>query len=455
MGSDLEVAEDLHQTTINIIVITTYVASILYIVFAFESYFYISLYREISLLDNIWPRIIFCSIPFIILGVFVQRSKLSPNRKLSLWIPFYCIVNSVSGWIYILPTASEHPSLMLYFSSINSVIFVTIPILLNFTTRLMIQYITQFWLLFVIPLLLVVSSDRTMIIHTVQVFIFDTLLIFGLQYSNYKIRYRKAAKIIDQDKKIGKFMDDIVYNHIKSGHDLDKLEFDNFGFLMAIDIRGYTNLFKNDKPKATGLIRETHKLVHEVIRKYGGRVHKTFGDGFLCYFMENQEQDVDEYINMGDSTQINRNHLFRDCLRSFDEIMSGFRKIKEGLDLPSDMDICAGIDFGLLTFVLVGDGESLEFDMFSDVLPRSNRLEEFSKVLRKLHKPGSYAVISQDAFSFFDPSLLKIEIKKQITNLEPTLIRDYNEIECIYYTDFNSIASLFRRPDSVPRYTSG
>lgn len=72
--------------------------------YGFSSLSFINLYRpDITLWQNLWPRLLFNTIPFLGLAWFLKFAKVSSTVKTWVWAVAWPLIDIFSGWIYVLP----------------------------------------------------------------------------------------------------------------------------------------------------------------------------------------------------------------------------------------------------------------------------------------------------------------------------------------------------------------
>src|SRR4051812_39411077 len=67
--------------------IVTAVISVAYLLFGFASYNFISKFKpDLTLFENVWPRVAFNAFPFILFFFYLTNEKISPVRKINFFI---------------------------------------------------------------------------------------------------------------------------------------------------------------------------------------------------------------------------------------------------------------------------------------------------------------------------------------------------------------------------------
>lgn len=401
----------------------------LYAGFGLASLGFINLYdSSITWVDNFLPRILFVSLPFFILSIFLSKSKATPRIKLHVWLIFFVLINVVSACIHVWPLAMDHPEIILWVAPTNSLIFVGFPFIAGFTGDLIIKWALAFTAFFHLPILMIVSQNEIYLFWFLNQTFLDLVLLagFGVVSTNLRDKIEKALiSEIDASKKF-------LHDDIKANVELaSSEESSRKGFNISIDVRGYTDFCKRNT-KAKDLTKELNSLVRKHARMFGCVLHKSAGDGFIAYRMEKISiSDIEELLESVEKEKLYRSSL-KNMISFFESVCLAFEDIRHKYN-AQELYICGGIDFGTFEFFVVGDQDSLEYDMYSLCIHQAKRLEEFSKVLITEHGPGSYLVLSPQAYEFCNEED-KVSYYETRRNY---LIRNFTEINKVAYLRFN------------------
>jgi class 3 adenylate cyclase len=155
------------------------------------------------------------------------------------------------------------------------------------------------------------------------------------------------------------------------------------GYILAIDIRGYTDLTARNSDEDVGEFTSRYLgMVNETILHYGGFVHKTSGDGHLISF---GIMDVDPPSPA---------ELVLSIVKAFDEIAVKAEAIAEETLIEKYVSIGAAIDFGEIDVRFVNHTSPGEgFDIFGQTIIRCARLEAHTKVIRENFFPQASLLI--------------------------------------------------------------
>lgn len=249
------------------------------------------------------------------------------------------------------------------------------------------------------------------------------ITIFSLEMGTRLKIAKSQAKIKNM------FISSRVEHRIASQSDFMDWEEESLGFILCLDLRGFTRFTKNpDNALACKeIIRSLNSIVRKSVKLFGGEVHKTIGDGFLCYFIDESHDS---------SSFHQRSMQLLNIQSAFEKVFQSFEEIKKQHDVR-DLDLCGAIDFGVISFQVHGDSDSLslEYDISGQVVTRAYRLEEYTKCLRKKEKV-TYLLISQNANQFYSAQLFKDQFKTTKIEITDEKVRDYPEIKEVYAIKF-------------------
>lgn len=404
--------------------------------FGFSSYETISEYLpEVSLLDNVIPRILFISIPCVILSIFLRKSQKSQSLKLQIWVVCYVLLTAACSCIYIWPIAMRDPTILLYYSAINSVIYTLVPFILLLPRGHVALYIACFSLFFWAPILYMSYPEDILFREQLNVYMTFTLWIWIIYKFQFGLLFKKQVDKFRSDCIKNMFISSRVERRISLAEDFGDWNEDTEGFILVLDLRGFTQFSKDPDNTITCkvLLRRLNSIVRKTVHRHGGEVHKSIGDGFLCYFVDDDNKDPLTANLISDSTvRSHRSFQLLNAQRAFISIYEQFQREKKSYDIGS-LDICGGLDFGEISFQIHGDSEfeSIEYDISGQVIARANRIEEYTKYLRQGARV-SYLLISCEAYNFYCPSTFSRDDKAEEVSTSPSPIRNYPEIEKVY-----------------------
>lgn len=433
-----KIDRDVARYSVDRMIALTRYCVVIYLVFGIFSLGSIRKFApEVELWDSVWPRIIFVALPFLGLHFFMKRSTKSEDFKMSLWCVAFSLINAASACVYVWPIAYRHPEIILYFNSVNNVIFVCTGLYLGLPNKNFFFYLSSWCLFFFTPLmLLTMSNDAVFSVVITDVFLYSATLIF------MKKHIKKSYQRPIEDKfSLSKFIDEDVSKAFEEGADLDSLSGRKNIFILQLDVRGYSDFLNandGDDKLLLSFSSELNKLMRGTIKKYAGKTHKTAGDGYLCLFVEPFSTDGIAHLDdIGDATITFRKNQLSLIVKAFHEINLGFKTIleKHGLE---NMWVCGAIHFGQALFEFFGDNHRLEYDVVSKNLALAARLEEFTKRLQIMVGPNNYLVLSVEAWEYFVmiDDLRMVVRQHEFSRVEGDKIRSFENIERVYFIRF-------------------
>lgn len=390
---------------------------------------------------NEWPRLAFNSLPLLLLGAYLRRSKASNRTKLFVWITAFSTILHVAAWIFVWKIALEKTAQILtYVHAANTFLIGLVYAVVAPPKRLMPAVSAIFGTIFLIPLFVVayLSTDRVIFNLTVS----DSLLslITGLFVCNMinKLRVKVATLELEHTAAASKFLGPVVAKAIfeNQAHRLKSVRCK--GFVASIDVRGSTDLQKNDRDRWLTFRKDYFALVSEIVTKNHGYIQKTVGDCHVINFgvmdyapdlsdipgIEAEERAADER---------RLQHTSDSAFRCIEEIMTRFNVLALN-HYPSDGPrLGAGMDKGLVERGVQGDGNLLELDVNGDPVNCSNRLQEYGKVVMDQFAPtSSLLVISPfasdyltDLAGFRRVSTLQNPVRNYVNQIKWVLIREF------------------------------
>ncbi len=416
--------------------------------FAFTAYSFTSLdilrsfEPNLTLWSNLWPRLLFNGLPFLLMARWFHRTKENTNLK-SYWamigIPITFVI---ACFIHALPIMfNGGHELYTFFHGPNVYIITVTMIITSPPPKLLFLQVLTFFVGFVLPLGFVFSNwhENKLLFHT---FVGDYVLLFSITtfiaYQFYKLRLKVARADLETRKSaslfLGSHLADAIYEEKK-----DLLHgYTQKGSILALDIRGYTNFVHNSpSDMAKAFMQGYHELVAKTIGKWGGYIHKSSGDGHIISFglMEKEEDlsdipGVEEESSSADERKMK--HILHHSTRAFEELVKGFDELKRQYGIVLPMLVGAGLSFGEIEVVVRGDDKyRKELDIDGESIVRAVRLESYSKFLNKnISDDSSFLVISPEFERAIDP---KFGIRICYTQTKETAVRDYPWIKFVYF----------------------
>ncbi len=413
-----------------------------YTIFGIEGYGYISKYVPgLSLWDNIWPRLLLNSLPLAILVVWLKRSKISRvETKLFVWFAGFVSIFQCSAWIYVWPTVlSGKPEILSYVTSANTFVYILTFAVLALPNYLVGYFALMMFVVFTLPLWTVAYLGGDTVVFTYV--LNDTLTAVGAGVVVGSVAYSLRRKIIllelKQMSSTEKFLGKTVSRAIFEGRE-DLLERrTKKGFILALDIRGYTQMIQNTEAQKVGYFLNTYQaMVSDLVGQYGGFIHKTMGDGHLISFGLMDDDDVDLSDIPGIETELKQaderraqNALKRTIL-VMDLIAFNTELLAAEMGIPG-IRLGAGLEHGDVELRVFGDSEyRREFDIFGNTIVRATRLQAHTKALLSQVPTGSSLLIASPIAMHYATAELRSRLRETPTDGLP--VRDCADLHSIW-----------------------
>lgn len=411
------------------------------IIYGFQSYDLIKKeIPELTLWENLWPRLAFNFVPAIMFAIWYKKGKQSNVVKAYSTViifPLLLLVGSmIHAWgIFI----DGNIQFYLYFHATNIIVIATSLAISSGPPSLFLFQILGYAIFFFGPFLVLFYNKNLDIFKLIcNDFIFVSVILSSGLYQIHKIRLELAIINILRKNKISPF---IGNNLTKAIYDTKSMEITNYsqdGLIMALDIRGYTKFRQNTDEKIfKAFMVDYNAMATEVIYKNKGYINKTNGDGILASFgVMEQEVDLNDITSLDSELQIaarNRKHeLIKKSIITFEQILSEFEKLKLKYKIDSKFYIGGGLDYGSVeVLIAINSSFRKEYDIDSEVIIRAKRLEAHSKELMIMFDPeSSFLIINSEHINY--PEKIP-QLKIAFTNTPDLEIRDYPEIKSIYY----------------------
>ena len=412
-----------------------------YALFGVESYLYLSHFdANVTLFANIWPRLLYCSLPLAIQSALIFRSKLNPYRKIALWYALFSCVMSISGLIHIWPLALNLNAQVLTFvnaaNAYSLIVLVAIcagDLKANAIIGLMIGVFFFGPLFFVAHL----SGDRVVmnvIMHD-SFFSLASGCLLGLLGN--RLRLRVALLEIDRALKTEKFLGKTVSRAIFENRE-DLLERrTKKGFILALDIRGYTQMIQSNDAQKVGYFLNTYQaMVSDLVGQYGGFIHKTMGDGHLISFGLMDDDDVDLSDIPGIETELKQaddrraQRALKRTILVMDLIAFNTELLAAEMGIPG-IRLGAGLEHGDVELRVFGDSEyRREFDIFGNTIVRATRLQAHTKALLPQAPAGSSLLIASPIAMHYATAELRNRLTETLTDGLP--VRDCTDLHSVW-----------------------
>jgi class 3 adenylate cyclase len=439
----LEIEHKLMQGAVNRASSVSLFFAIAFVLFSFSSFDVLQRFDpDLKIWSNLWPRVIFNGLPFLLLHFYFKRYKRRTKLKLWLWTAALPVVFVSACLIEVWPLImAGNPDIYLFFHASNAMILTLPNIMVAPSPKFLGASILLFLILFVAPLCF-------MLIHLNQISLVKFILgDFAFAFSlsalsaqiNFKLRKALATEDVLKKQKISKFIGQLVSESIFENNESLIQPRQSQAFLMSVDVRGFTNLMSSTNTREASLFKERyHQIVAKVVGDLGGFIHKTHGDGHLISLgLMSKEVDLSDVPGLEtdakNAEKRKREQQLGRAIVIFERIFGQFEQLRDEFKFDSNVCVCAAIDFGEIGLKLLGDPNvRLEFDLEGMVVFRCARLEAYTKTLREVFQSSnSFLILSQMASSH-----LGSEMNFQFYKTDDHAIRDFPDEKVISFKEY-------------------
>jgi class 3 adenylate cyclase len=391
---------------------------------------------DITYFSNTWPRILFNTIPLLLVGLYLRKGKLSDSKKMYLWCGVFPLMLHVASWVQVWPTALHgHPKVLAYCDAANVYLITLLYTVAAPPLRHIAALTTCLLIFFAVPLFFV--AQQTNDVTVLKLMLNDTLsgMTAGVIVCVLVLRLRQriARLELEHEDEAKKFLGETVTKAIfQDRKDLLESRVAT-GYLLCTDVRGYTGLVRNSpRELVVQFMEEYFKLLSETVGNFGGYLHKTVGDGHIISFglmdYEPNLVDIPDLIDEDRRARIQRQHaLVQNATRCFEKTVMGAQYLARMHQLP-EIRISGALDYGDVEIKVVGDSlYRKELDLYGDTVIRCARLQAHTKAIESKFNPtASLLVVSPSASPFIPESLAMVSMA---TKEHP--VRDFPEIKKI------------------------
>jgi len=402
---------------------------------------------ELTLWDNVWPRLLLNSVPYFLLAWMTHKRILSD--RLSAHIGMFAIpfIFMLACMIHVWPLMSHgHSGLYGFVHGPNVFIFVITLLVLSPPTVFLVQLVSGFLVFFGLPVIFILWKGDS--IDLLRIFVSDLIVMvpvtFFLARKIHRMQRRLAVAEHDLKQRVKPFLGQYVASALyENRHDLLR-DRKTQGLILSLDIRGFSRLMRDLGPvELNEFLRLYYALIGRIVQAYGGHVHKSMGDGHLISFGVMDLPDLSDIPDLAEALaqaeERRKNELYAHALQAFFAIEKDFigllqqfpRLSAEGLGLG------AGMAFGDVHLAIYGDeAHKREFEISGETVVLSSRLEQYTKVLRASNSSwqlGFFSVLITDVL----PAVLHKEAALRVWTDHKVLrepIPDFPQVESIWYT---------------------
>lgn len=418
---------------------------IAFAIYGFSSYEFIKLFKpELTLLNNIWPRLLFNSLPLGLMWYFFRNYKSNIKLKAMAWTVGLPLIFVTACLIHVWPIMySGNTDIVLYVHSANAFIIAMSYITVSPPPQYLYFQSLLFAGFFVTPMIWMVDrSGNSILVSTILsdlliAFIVSTFIAIQI----FKLRLKIAVFDYKVKKSAAPFLGDMLTKAIYEQKE-DLLKERNVNALVVmIDIRSFSEFSnKNEVKLVRSLMNEYHATVSKVFSDRGGFLHKTSGDGHMISFgVMDESPDLKDLPGYGDEAitaeiKLNRSR-FLNALSAIATIAYQFDLLKEKYDIAENISLGIGVSEGDVTVSVHGDENRKELDINGKAVILSSRLESYSKIIRNSVAPTSSVVVMQGDLSRHFQDNYRMFKKWDTIDID-LKVRNFPEIDHVYYHVF-------------------
>ncbi|MGE0615215.1 MAG: adenylate/guanylate cyclase domain-containing protein [Bacteriovoracia bacterium] len=392
---------------------------------------------SVTLWQNVVPRLFFCALPFFLLGLFIKKSNASDLTKFNAWVFGFPVILHVTAWIHIWPIALwKSANILTYVNEANLFLYGAVFAGVGPPRRYLVRFCAGLVAIFILPLFVVAFLTWDKVI--LNLLIGDTFLSLStsifVSHMIDKLRAEVAYYKLEKEMAASQFLGPVLSKAIFENQQNRLERVRCRGYIVCIDIRDSTTLQSEFGERWLEFRKRYFALVSQCVSRNHGYIQKTVGDchvinfGVMDYGVDLSDiPGLESELERADDRRLKR--ASDSVFRFFDELFTAF----EGLDRSQIEDrpisLGAGVDKGWVERGVQGDAatNSLELDVNGDPVNCANRLQEYSKYLKRdMEWGGSLLVISPfaaDYISDFSSFL------KHSTTDNP--VRNYNGIKWV------------------------
>ena len=439
-----ELASRLIQGVVNRATTLSFVYAAVFTIYGFSSLSFIQQFDStITLSENVWPRIVFNTLPFLLMGLYLKRGNGRPELKVWIWTVALPGVFLAACLIHIWEIM-WHGSGEIYFyvHAANTFILTTALIVVSPPPKFIVGQTVCFlgFVLLPIAIILFHIGDFKLLQFLVSENLIAIPVVIYMSHLIYQLRYKIAYFDLQKRKQTSSFLGPAIAGAIYEERDFLFESRTAEALVVQMDIRDFTNFYKTrDAALTREFMQGYHALVSREIGRHGGFWHKSVGDAQVITFGA-MDPDVADLSNLpGLETELKEASLrrrrcyFQKGMSAIAEIIENFEALKESLEITDTISLGVGIAYGPLEIRIQGDASfKRELDIDGDVVIRCSRLEAFSKTVRREKAPASSVLI-------VSPELSEAAKEHQCEYwpVKTHGIRNYPDIEYLFYRVFH------------------
>jgi len=405
---------------------STYILALVFSMYSTISTDFLQRYNpSITFWSNFWPRVVFCTTPFLFLALYMRHSQASAKFKLILWIASFSVIFHVVGWIHIWPMMMRHPEVVLFVDPANTFLYAMLYTIIAPPRSVLPYFILGPLFTNILPQLFILQRAGDHLIFNTLVTSSSSVIFTGILISQFADKFHQefARLQIEKEALASRFLGPVLTQAIfkKEANPLQSIRCR--GFVLSIDIRDSTNYQNQLGARWIEWYDDYLALVDEMANKCDGYIQKTIGDAHVINFgIMNYEKLCESCPDENQRLALVANSVFSFVRELFDRL----EDLSKKHDFPEVIRVGAGLDKGWVYRGVKGGTNHAELDVNGDTVNCSNRLEEYSKALLKRQFPNSSILVASPFASDY-PAPVPLE---HISATE-LVVRNYQKIRWV------------------------
>ncbi|MCC6277796.1 MAG: hypothetical protein IT289_07780 [Oligoflexia bacterium] len=388
----------------------------------------------VELAQNVGYRIIFNTIPCLIMGGILIWSKLGTNLKTALNILMYPLIIHLAAWVYVWPLILQGQVELFYFVHAPNIFAITIWFIYSTPPfRVSIIMLAATVLFFQGPVIYVLykgGAAPEILRLAINDSISAAVINIFCAVTGSNLRRRLAVEDVLSKNSTRKFLGAMVAEAIFERREDLLTEKRKKGFIVAMDLRGYSQLMITmQKEVFEAFMMEYSKLIYGASGRSGGYLHKSAGDGHILSFgIMNDDRDLSDIEELKWQANVaedrEKEEQVRKILDCLNEIEVEFEKLILKYSLKSKLKLGIGVSYGEVILKMMGNAEfRLEYDIEGKAIVEAVRIETYTKELFKRSDHDSVIVL-------FSPTSSTREILRQgaVLTIESGAIKDFPDL---------------------------
>ncbi|HYX37528.1 MAG TPA: adenylate/guanylate cyclase domain-containing protein [Oligoflexus sp.] len=404
---------------------------------------------ELTLWDNLWPRLLLNSLPYFLLAWISHRRIISDRATARLGMLAFPGIFMVACMIHVWPLMSHgHSGIYGFVHGPNVFIIVITLLILSPPASYLLQLIIGFTLCFALPVVGILINSGNIVL--LQLFANDMIVMMPVTFFLARKIHRTQRRLVlaehDLKQRVTPFLGQYVASALyENRYDLLR-DRKTQGLILSLDIRGFSRLMRDLGPvELNEFLRLYYGLIGRIVHAHGGHVHKSMGDGHLISFGVMDLPDLSDIPDLAEAVvqaeQRRKNDLHAHALKAFFEIEKEFIALLQQFPrlVPAGLGLGGGMAFGDVHLAIYGDeAHKREFEISGETVVLSSRLEQYTKVLRAENPDWQHGIFSVVVTCELPPRVHQESGSRSWQSFKTltTPIPDFPQVKSICYANF-------------------